>query len=105
MDLLVSALLGEPLTEHPDYHTVIDTAMEVRELIYRSIEKRLGEWKQAFVITSSPNKRSVQELAQRLDGEIVILDTSKEECIKRIEEDKSRNITRDINLVEHWFNH
>ncbi len=51
------------------------------------------------------NKRSIQEIVQRLDGEIVTLDASKEEYIKKIKDNKSQNTARDINLVEHWFNH
>lgn len=82
----------------------MDAALSAREAIYSTIERREGEWKTAFVITSSPDASRVAALAKRLNAEIVEMDTPKDECVKRILEDDSRNdAAKDVALVEAWF--
>lgn len=103
MDLIAAALKGTP-EWHPQYRPVMDAALSAREAIYSTIERRKGEWKTAFVITSSPDASRVAALAKRLNAEIVEMDTQKDECVKRILEDDSRNdAKKDVALVEAWF--
>lgn len=103
LDLLTAALQGET-TAHPDYKTVFDAALAVREAVYGVIEARRGNWQQAFVITSTPKSDNVRNLANRLKGEIVEMPTDKAECLHRIESDSSRtDPERDKQLVEQYF--
>ena len=66
MDTIVSALTGSK-SAHPDYSGIMDTALSVREAVYKSIESGKAG-KRAFVITSSSDRKQVDALAQRLHG-------------------------------------
>lgn len=103
MDALVSALTGNK-EQHPDYATVMDIALSVREAIYKKIVENRTPGKRAFVITSSANQQHVNQLAQRLSGHCHYMDTPQEECIRRINNDPTRpNKENDVKLVQKWF--
>lgn len=104
LDTLAAALQGssEP---HPDYSPVMNEVMVAREAIYSSIEKRAGNWERAFVITSSPDLKSVNKLVGRLGAEVVKMETTKQSCIDRVKDDTTRqNKEKDVKLIEEWFN-
>ena len=61
MDTIVSALTGSK-SAHPDYSGIMDTALSVREAVYKSIESGKAG-KRAFVITSSSDRKQVDALA------------------------------------------
>ena len=63
MDTIVSALTGSK-SAHPDYSGIMDTALSVREAVYKSIESGKAG-KRAFVITSSSDRKQVNALARR----------------------------------------
>lgn len=103
LDLLAAALQGET-TPHPDYDPVMDAVLAAREAVYQTIEERNGKWNRAFVITSSPDPKTVKDIADRLDGEIIKMQATKEQCIQHIRSDSTRtDIERDIRLAEDWF--
>lgn len=103
LDMIAAALQGER-TAHPDYTPVMDAVMAAREAVYRVVESRQGQWNRAYIITSSPNKAQVNELAKRLDGQIVRMQATQNECISRIRSDRTRvAVDRDIGLVNKWF--
>ena len=102
MDTIVSALTGSK-SAHPDYSGIMDTALSVREAIYKSIESGKAG-KRAFVITSSSDRKQVNALAQRLHGYTHYMDTPESECVRRIHNDPTRpNKEKDSALVKHWF--
>ena len=103
LDMIAAALQGES-SSHPDYEPVMDALMAAREAVYQVIESRNGKWSRAFVITSSPDSAKVSSLARRLDGEIVKMKATQNECISRIRADPTRSATeRDVALVDKWF--
>lgn len=103
MDAIVSALTGSQ-SLHPDYSGVMDTALSVREAVYKSIESGMAEGKRAFVITSSSDRKQVDTLAQRLHGSVHYMDTSEAECVRRIRNDPTRpDKQKDSTLVKQWF--
>ena len=73
MDTIVSALTGSK-SAHPDYSGIMDTALSVREAVYKSIESGKAG-KRAFVITSSSDRKQVNALARRLHGYTHYMDT------------------------------
>lgn len=102
MDAIVSALTGNK-SIHPDYSNVMNTALAVREAIYKSIESGKAG-KRAFVITSASDKQQVAALARRLHGFMHYMDTPEAECIKRICNDPTRSDKeKDCALVKRWF--
>ena len=102
MDTIVSALTGSK-SAHPDYSGIMDTALSVREAVYKSIESGKAG-KRAFVITSSSDRKQVDALAQRLHGYTHYMDTPESECVRRIRNDPTRpDKEKDSALVKHWF--
>lgn len=104
LDTLAAALQGssEP---HPDYSPVMNEVLVAREAVYSSIEERAGNWARAFVITSSPDMKSVNKLVGRLGAEVVKMKTTKQSCIDRVKDDTTRqNKEKDVRLIEEWFN-
>ena len=102
MDTIVSALTGSK-SAHPDYCGIMDTALSVREAVYKSIESGKAG-KRAFVITSSSDRKQVDALAQRLHGYTHYMDTPESECVRRIRNDPTRpDKEKDSALVKHWF--
>lgn len=102
MDTIVSALTGSK-SAHPDYSGIMDTALSVREAVYKSIESGKAG-KRAFVITSSSDRKQVDALAQRLHGYTHYMDTPESECVRRIRNDHTRpDKEKDSALVKHWF--
>lgn len=104
LDTLAAALQGssEP---HPDYSPVMNEVLVTREAVYSSIEERAGNWARAFVITSSPDMKSVNKLVGRLGAEVVKMKTTKQSCIDRVKDDTTRqNKEKDVRLIEEWFN-
>lgn len=102
MDTIVSALTGSK-SAHPDYSGIMDTALSVREAVYKSIESGKAG-KRAFVITSSSDRKQVNALARRLHGYTHYMDTPESECVRRIHNDPTRpDKEKDSALVKHWF--
>lgn len=102
MDTIVSALTGSK-SAHPDYSGIMDTALSVREAVYKSIESGKAG-KRAFVITSSSDRKQVNALARRLHGYTYYMDTPESECVRRIRNDPTRpDKEKDSALVKHWF--
>lgn len=102
MDTIVSALTGSK-SAHPDYSGIMDTALSVREAVYKSIESGKAG-KRAFVITSSSDRKQANALARRLHGYTHYMDTPESECVRRIRNDPTRpDKEKDSALVKHWF--
>ena len=102
MDTIVSALTGSK-SAHPDYSGIMDTALSVREAVYKSIESGKAG-KRAFVITSSSDRKQVDALAQRLHGYTHYMDAPESECVRRIRNDHTRpDKEKDSALVKRWF--
>lgn len=103
MDTIVAALTGDE-TAHPDYENILDVAIAVRNTLYNIIENGTGDWKRAFVITSSMNDGAVIALAKQLHATVHYMETTKEECKRRIANDKTRQDKELFyNLVDEWF--
>ena len=103
MDTIVAALTGDE-TAHPDYENILDIAIAVRNTLYNIIENGTGDWKRAFVITSSMNDGAVIALAKQLHATVHYMETTKEECKRRIANDKTRQDKELFyNLVDEWF--
>lgn len=103
VDTIVAALTGDE-TAHPDYENILDVAIAVRNTLYNIIENGTGDWKRAFVITSSMNDGAVIALAKQLHATVHYMETTKEECKRRIANDKTRQDKELFyNLVDEWF--
>lgn len=104
MDMICSALIGDPEIYYSDFMPVLDLALTFRDATIEHVEKRLGYWGRAWIITSNPNKAYWQYLARRLKGEIIEMQTTEAECLRRVEADDRRKNKRLFNdLIHKWY--
>ncbi|MDR2898694.1 MAG: AAA family ATPase [Clostridiales bacterium] len=105
VDYICAALMGEPDNIYANHAYVIEIAVEVRALLHKLISARRGKWERAFVITTTPNIKEIKALSADLNAEIIMIDTDKEECLRRLEKDTRRinNKRIFVNLIVKWF--
>lgn len=79
---------------------------QVRDALYDIVKYRAGKWHNAYVIVGGALKGDRERLLQRVGAdELIFIDTSYEECIKRVEK---RVLSDDklndwINYINQWF--
>ncbi|MCR4644999.1 MAG: ATP-binding protein [Oscillospiraceae bacterium] len=103
-DYLTAALaLDDRL--YGDREPQLHVALAAREAIFDTISKREGNWNTAYIITARKEPARVQELADRLGGEIVRMSATLEECRENIRNDPRRaeRIDRYFQLAEEWY--
>lgn len=94
LDYICAALMGESGGVRLDFRAVLPTALEVRKLLYQCIQQRRGKWERAFVVTATADALEMRRLAQELNAELVLMDTTLKECLERIRNDPQRNRSR-----------
>lgn len=55
----------------------------VRDCLLEQVKLRVGKWKTAFIIGGYPLRMDRQRLSDSLGAELIYIDTSKEECLSR----------------------
>lgn len=101
----ICAALGGTTELYEDHKPYLDTALRVRDVIYEQIEKRDGKWHDAYVITASNDSKFVEALAERLNGTVITMKATREQCIERAKKDKRRqaNLDKQIEIINEWF--
>ena len=83
LDMIYEMLTGQDGHEHSDGLRFI--AFKIRDTLYDIIKTRYGRFNDAYIVAGLPHKGEREALARRLGAELVHIDTSEEECIKRAE--------------------
>lgn len=81
-------------------------AYDIRDLLLDKILSRRGEWECAYIISTIPNRHERVKYAEKFGAEIILIDTSKEECIKQIMLSSEDNISikeERVKWVENYF--
>lgn len=101
----ICAALGGTDKLYEDHKPYLDTALAVRDVVFDKIENREGKWRNAYVITASSDRNYVRNLADRLGGEIVSMNATKEQCIEHAKHDERRqaNLNEHLTLIDEWF--
>lgn len=104
LDYICAALNATP-NLYQDHESVLALALQLKDKLYQSIENRIGKWEKAWVITATSDQRELKKLAERLEGEVITIDTSLDQCIRNIQSDARRNgKTSDfVKLAQRWF--
>ena len=82
-------------------------AFLIRNALYDSVKARAGKWERAFIITGGALKGERERQIEAFNAEPIFIDTNKEECLKRLTNDKSRTAaqkTEWIKYINQWFN-
>ena len=94
LDSIMNAISGNhikhPEKTHPDYSCTMALALAIRDTLYELISSRVGLWENAYVITSQSDERKIDELSKRLVADVIYMDISQDECIRRAERDDTR---------------
>lgn len=100
LDALASALSGRDQL-YGENAPVMDALISVRGALYNTIKARNGKWKTAWVITTGKDADSI---ASALGGSVVTMDTSKDECKKRVlADDRRQDKQLYTSLIDQWF--
>ena len=85
--------------------TLLDTALEVRELLYRLIEERKVDAKRIWVIALLPTRAQRRELKARLNAdELIHIDTSIDDCVSNMLGDKKRkDKEKEMKIIDEYF--
>lgn len=78
----------------------------VRDTLYDSIKTRAGKWERAWVIAGLPTITERERLAEMLGGELIHIDTDRDECIKRLSGARDRTEmqkTEWAKYIDKWF--
>lgn len=79
-------------------------ALEVRDLLYSLIEERKYYFEAVWIVAGLPKKEERETLARRLKAELIHIDTSKEECIKRARQDEQRRYKeQQFKIIKKYF--
>lgn len=83
---------------------LVDVAIEIRKLLYNLIENRKVACKNVWVIAGLPRRQEREELASRLRGELVFIESTVHECLERVDRDHSRtDKLEQRRIIDSWF--
>lgn len=97
LDMIYEMLTGQDGHEHSDGLRFI--AFKIRDTLYDIIKTRYGRFNDAYIVAGLPHRGEREALARRLGAELVHIDTSEDECIKRAEGRPSHT----IQIIKNYF--
>ena len=76
----------------------------LRDALYDMIQHRVGKWQTAYIIGGFPFSGERERLCEQLQAEPVLINTSKAECLHRLEVDPGgRDPEKWRYFIEEWF--
>lgn len=102
LDLIMQAISMEDKARIAN--NLLDIAIGIRDYIYKRIEEKTVDSKNMWVIGLLPNKKEREELANRLNAEVIYMYSTIDECLERIKHDNER-VDKELHkeLIENWF--
>lgn len=83
IDSLWAAVSGRPRYEKPN--RIKDNVFALRDLMLQQIKMRTGFWQRAYIIGGYALPIERERLAERLGAELIYIDSTKEECLARLD--------------------
>lgn len=104
IDQIWKTISGCELFEKPDCLTNI--VLDIRRYIINAVKMRQGKWNNAYIIGGYANKIKREQLAKQLGAEMVFINKTKEECIRNLQADKTREAVKLkwLGYIDDWFN-
>lgn len=105
MDNVWQAITGGQRYEKPN--ALKTNAFGVLECLTDMVKTRAGKWERAYVIEGGAVKGIRERKIESLGAEPIFIDTSKEECLKRLLNDPERTPEQKKEWqkhIERWFN-
>lgn len=102
LDAIRAAISFQPIYESPA--PLIKTSFAVRDFLYDQIRIRSGQWQTAWIIAGLPRKDDRERLAARLGASLILMESTKEECHKRLmSADDGRDVIAWSGYIDSWF--
>ena len=76
---------------------------QLRDCMLDMIKTRQGKWNDAYVIGGYPSSIDRKRLSETLGATLIHIDTPKEECLKRLEEDTQRNKEEWVKYINDYW--
>lgn len=78
-------------------------AFSVRDNLLECVKYRRGKWQNAYIVGGYPLISQRESLAKELGARVIYIDTNKEECIKRLETDLTRDTDEWKKYIDNWW--
>lgn len=103
IDRLWVAVSGQP--EYVKPHELKPVVFNLRNAVLDAIKTRAGDWQAAWVIEGGARLGERMRRIEELGAEPIHIDTSREECLMRLERDESREAVREQwrGFIDKWF--
>lgn len=88
LDLIKQAISMSNSKDTPT--NLLPVAIGIKEYIYDLIEDGDIDCKNKWIVATLPNRKERLELAERLDAELIYIDSTYHDCIKRVDKDSER---------------
>ena len=99
MDALWQAVTGQPEFVKPNNCRF--NIFKLRDELYDQIKTRYGAWYDAYVIAGLPDKYERERLAQSLGAELIYCESTKNDCLERVESCQRPVVWRDY-VIDWW---
>ena len=73
----------------------------IRDNLIDQIKTRFGGWIDAYIIGGYPNKTERDRLQQRLNAELIYVDSTKDECLQRLHESNRPKVWEEY--ITQWW--
>lgn len=102
LDYIKQAITMCDRTDAPD--ELLEVSEAIRELLYKYIEDRRVSAKTIWVVSSLPTRQQRQSLIDRLNGELIHIEATVQECIEHISFDNERkDKQKQIDIIDKYF--
>ena len=104
MDSIWQCITGGARYDKPN--ALKQNAFAVRDCLYDMVKKRAGKWERAFIITTTAVKSIREREIALFSAEPIYIDTSREECLKRLYGDcnrQERHVKEWEGYINKWF--
>ena len=101
LDQIYQAIGWQPTYQHPAPLKTL--AFGVRDWLYDQIRIRNGTWTTAWVIAGLPRKDERERLAARLGASTILIESTQEECRKRLLNADDGRFPEWEKYIDQWF--
>ncbi len=97
IDSIYKCISGLPIYNKPN--TLKYNVFKIRDLLYDMVYTRYGHWHDCYIVGGFANEIERNQLAERLGGELIYIESTKRECIERA----AQRPVEWIQYVEDWW--
>lgn len=103
IDKLWAAVTNSAEYDKPE--TLKAIVFNLRNTLLDNIKCRYGKWNNAYIIGGYPDAYERERIAKELGAKCIYIESTKEECIRRLYKDAGRLIYKDkwLEYIEDWW--